>query len=104
MLKSILRYYYNDIIFLYLFVFFCGLIFISILSFGCESKKERKQNKRIFSSSNIQTRWTSRANGFITEVFDVIHSDESSSKKVKKIDELLRILVNKNDFSKIKSA
>jgi hypothetical protein len=86
----------------YLSVFLFGLFILTLLSFCCERRKEKKQ-KRFVCASNMQTRWNSKANLFINEVNDVIHSDESSSKKVRKIDDLLRDL-NKNDFLKIKSA
>jgi len=57
----------------------------------CCCKKVKKEKKiKQFKESDIQTRQSTQNTNFIYEVNLIMQSDESSSKKMKKIEELLR--------------
>jgi hypothetical protein len=58
----------------------------------CCCCKKVKKEKRIkhYDESNMQTRRSTQNSNFIYEVNLIMESDESPSKKVKKIEELLR--------------
>jgi hypothetical protein len=80
------------------------VILVILLRVCCCSRTKRKEKKQrqLIEESNIQTRQSYRTNHFINEVNEIVQADESSSRKVKKIVDLLRDL-NKNDFLKLKN-
>ena len=88
----------------FLLSFIIMVILVILLRVCCCSRTKRKEKKQrqLIEESNIQTRQSYRTNHFINEVNEIVQADESSSRKVKKIVDLLRDL-NKNDFLKLKN-
>ena len=87
----------------FLLSFIIMVILVILLRVCCCSRTKRKEKKqRRIEESNIQTRQSYRTNHFINEVNEIVQADESSSRKVRKIVDLLRDL-NKIDFLKFKN-